>query len=146
VVDVGLVGMEWMSLSADASQHHTDDIQTGNQQDAECHDNGGTVGLQCLGTEEHAVLDDQEAQDETERQAAGVAHENLPAPLGVAEEVIEEEGYQRTHTDECHLGVEPHFIHGKNNTEHTECHDADAGSQTIDAVDEVDGIGDEYYQ
>ena len=146
VVDVGLVWQERILMAAYTAQNHADNIQTRYQQDAEGDDDRGTLGLVGVVARIHAVLDNQEAEDVAQGKAAGVAHENFTATVGIAKYVVDEEGDEYTHADESGLCIEPQLVFRKEDTEGTQCYNTDAGCQTVDAVDEVDGIGNEDYQ
>ena len=146
VVDVGLVWQERILVAAHTAQNHTDNIQARYQQDAEGNHDRSTLGLEGVVAYVHAVFDNQEAEDVAQGKATGIAHENLIATLGIAKHVVDEEGDEHTHADEGGLGIEPQVVLGKEDAEGTQGYDTDAGGQAVDAVDEVDGIGDEDHQ
>ena len=97
-------------------------------------------------TRVHAVSHGEQAQQIAQHQAARVAHEYLPAPRGIAEHVVGKEGNQHTDADKGHQGVDPPVEIDEQSPEHGQGYHAQSGCQAVDAVYQVDGVGDEHYQ
>ena len=107
VMDVGLVRQERVLVAADTAQNHADNIQAWYQQDAEGNDDRGAFGLEGVVAYVHAVLNHQKTEDVAQGKAAGVAHENLTAAVGITKYVVDEEGDEYTYTDEGGLCIDP---------------------------------------
>ena len=144
VVDVVLVRLERVAPVAKAEHHDPHDIEGGDDERGERDEEsivriglGHRIGL--------GILHGQEAQGIAQRQAARVAHEDLAGTLGAAEHIVVEEGDQHSERGGCQHGVAPHPFLDEQAREHQQGHAAQARSQAVDAVDEVDGISDEHY-
>ena len=145
-MEMGLVWMERMLLAAEASQNYPDYIQARYQQDAEGYDDGRTDGRRWLYTYVHTIFDDQKAHQVSQGQATRIAHEYLTPTVGIAEYVVEEEWNEYPCCSKSNHGIHPQTVDGKDDTVKEQGYDAYAGCQTVNTVDEVDGIGDEYDQ
>ena len=146
VVDVRLVRQEGILAVADPPQHHADHVQRGDEQHAEGNQHRGTGYLVGSGTRIHAVFHREQAQQVAQQQAARVAHENLPAPGGVPENVVGEKGNQHADAHKSHQGVDPPAAVDEHTAEHGQGDHAQTGGEAVDAVDQVDGVGDEDHQ
>ena len=107
VMQVGTVRLERMGLATDSTQYHTTYIQAGYQQHTEGGDQRGTVYYGIGFSIVHTVLDGHQAQDITEGQTAGIAHEDFMFFLNITKDVIAEEGDDDAYTDECQQGIHP---------------------------------------
>ena len=143
MMQVGTVRLERMGLPTETSHHYSKHIQTRHQQHTEGgHQRStvnGMVGLAIV----HTVLDGHQAQDKSQSQATGIAHENLVLLLHIAEHIVTEERHDHAYTDERQEAVHPQSLDGEGEAEHAECHGTESRSQAVDTVDEVDGIGHE---
>ena len=146
VVDVVLVRQEGVPAVAHAVQDDAYHVQRRDQQHAEGHQHGRAAGLGQRVARVHAVAHGEQAEQVAQHQAARVAHEDFPAAGGVAEDVVGEEGDEHADADESHQGVDPPVVPDEQAAEHGQRHHAQPGGQPIDAVDEVDGVGDEHHQ
>ena len=142
VVDVVAVWQERAAAAAYAVDEDPDDIEHGNQQERESQDDGtGQPGvLDGIG---HAETDAQNAEQEADGQRAGVAHEELAAAAGLAEDVAMEERDEDAQRGEAEERMQPVAQVGEEEAERQKGDAAQAGGQTVDAIDEVDGIEDE---
>ena len=91
-------------------------------------------------------LKDHEREHNADGQRAGVAHKYFLMPFDFAEYIIIEERNKCTKccTDEHSI----HIMSGRNEdkTIKSHCDDTDARGQSVDAIDQIDGIGDIYHQ
>lgn len=142
VVDMGLVRQEGTLVPADTAQHHPQHIEAGNHQ----HGEGHHQRLRHVAHTHHAAhaeTDGQNCENQTDGEAAAVAHENLAPVFGFAEDIEIEEDGQRAQGRCGHHGkqfVEPQH---KETAEEEKGHHAQPRRQAVDAVNQVDGVDDE---
>ncbi len=146
VVDVRFVGHEQRLVVAGAPEHHTDNVQAGHHQYAERHKHRAAHGHDAHGGVVHAVFDYEEAQDEAQRQAARISHEDFPPPVDASEHVVGKEGDDDTHAYKGKQGERPVAEVDEQDAEHDQRDHAQSRSQSVDSVDQVDGVGDEHHQ
>ena len=94
----------------------------------------------------HAILYRHQAEDKTQCQTTGIAHENLAPFLGFAEDIVTEERNQNTHADESKQTVHPQSLDGKGTTEHAQRYHTESGCQAVDSIYQIDGVCNEYGQ
>ena len=139
MVDVGAVGQEGILAAADAAQHHTDDIETGHNEQGKGKDQGigqmeGGIGMV------HAQTHGQQPQDESDGLAATVAHKDFIVLVGLAEHVEAEEGDEGAEGNKGDEGVNV-FVDQHEDTSHKEeGHATQAAGKSVDTVYQVDGV------
>lgn len=89
-----------------------------------------------------AQVDNQETQDIAQGKAAGIAHKQLMAFLGIAEYIVTPERNQDSQGSQCQKGVNILSYIDMHVGEHGKRDAAQTGSQSVDAVYQVDGVGD----
>ena len=143
VVQVPLVGQEGIPARLQPAEHDADDVEQGDDERGEGQHHARVVAAGRLrgGT---AQVDGQQAEDVAQRQAPGVAHEELVAALRVAEDVVEPEGDDHAERGEGQQDEGVAAGRGVQDAQHGQGDAAQARGQPVDAVDQVDGIGDEY--
>ena len=146
MVDVRLVGHEQRPLVTRTPQHHANHIQTRHHQHAERHQHRTRLHREQHIRLIHTVLDDKEAQNIPQRQAAGIPHENLPSQIRTAEHVVRKERNNHPHRHESQHGIAPHVEMHEQHPEHQQRHHTQPRCQSVDTVNQVDGIGDEHHQ
>ena len=140
VVDVGLVGEEGVTVHLDAVEVDPHDVEAGYQEGRES--NHGRIDV-VLKMVYHAETDAEHAQDKPDGQRPCVAHEDLAVFLGVAEHVVVEEGDQSSEGGEGEHGIEVEVCHVEDHTIEGTRYRTKPRGKSVDAVDEVDGVGDE---
>lgn len=129
------------------AKYDTYHIKGRDEQDAEGNEQGRTQNFfSGNGSGVHAVFDDKEAENISQCQTSGVAHKNLTSAVGVAEYIVGEEGDQDAYTDKGQESIDPLLVVNKDNSQNGKGNHTQAGSQSVDTVNQVDGIGDEYRQ
>ena len=86
----------------------------------------------------------EDAQHHADGQASRVTHEYLLSPLYIAEHIIIEERYEHTKGGEGKHGVDVLVCREEDYSVEKHRHPTQTGSQSIDAVNQVDGIDDEH--
>ena len=144
VVDVVHVGQEGVLAVAQAVDHDADDVEAGDDNQGEGHDEGvgDAYAFARLAGAGHAELHDESAEHEADGLAAAVAHEYLAAALGTAEDVEVEEGQERAEGGKGDGGVGMDAGAHEEAAQEEEGYDTEAGGEAVDAVDEVDGVDD----
>ena len=145
MMDVILVGLEGVAAIAQAVEHHPDDVERRQQQGAE----GDEEGV--VRRDDHrrgilAILDGQETEGIAQRQAARIAHEDLAGAVGIAENVVIEEGNEDAEGGGRKHGIAPQPFLDEQAGENEQGYPAQTGRQSVDTIDEVDGIGDEHHR
>lgn len=144
---MSLVGQEERFTITCSAKNHAHYIERRNKQDTERNKQGRT---QCLfsgnGSGVHAVFDDKEAENVSQCQTSGVAHKDLASAVGIAKYIVGEEGDQNAYTDKGQQGIDPLLVMNEDDSQNGKGNHTQAGSQSVDAVNQVDGIGDEYGQ
>lgn len=92
-----------------------------------------------------AHLQAEDAEHHADGKASRVAHEYLPATFGVAEHVIIEERHEHAEGGEGEDGVDVFMRHQEYHSVEQHRHAAQPGGQTVDAVNQVDGVDDEHH-
>ena len=146
VMNMRLVGHEQRPSVARTAQHHTHHVQTRHHQHAERYQHRTALHPQQHIRLVHAVFDDKKAQNKSQRQAARIPHENLAPHVGIPEHVVREERNNHPHRHERQHGIAPHLEMHEQHPEHQQCHHAQPRRQSVDTVNQVDGIGDEHHQ
>ena len=149
-MNVRLVGHEGAAAAAHATQHHAQHVEAGHHEECEAQHQGvrlaadahgrGVVGLRAV----HAEPYSGKAQHKAHHLRAGVAHEYLAVLLRVAEHVEVEEGHQRAQHGGADGGGHVEAVGVEHAGQEEQGHDAQPRGQTVDAVDEVDGVDDEH--
>ena len=139
MVDMVLIGQEGITVVTDTGYHHPDDVEHRDEHRRETDDQHFT-GEEDVGLTSH--IDEQETDEITQRQTARITHEDLLAPLDVAKDIVVPEGQQDAEHAERHDHEEILGTHHRRQTQREQGHRTDARGQTIDTVDEVDGIRD----
>ena len=140
VMDMRLVGHEWIAVGANAVNVDAYDVEAWNQQGR--HADDGTVGV----TGRHADVADTDAhhaQKEADGKGACIAHENLTVFQGVAEHVEEEEGQQCAQRGGGQGRVCVQAVPETDNGVEYARHGTQSGGQAVDAVYQVHGVDDE---
>lgn len=94
----------------------------------------------------HAVFDDKEAENISQCQTSGVAHKDFASAVGIAEYIVGEEGDQDTYTDKGQQGINPLLVVNEDDSQNGKGNHTQTGGKSVDSVNQVDGIGDEYGQ
>lgn len=88
-----------------------------------------------------AQVNHQETDDVAQRQRTRIAHKELPAPQGISKHVVEPERDNHAQRRNAEQGEEKQM---QPDVQTRQCHQRDgteSGSQSVDAVNQVDGIG-----
>lgn len=146
-MNMSLVGQEERFTVTCSAKNHAHYIERRNKQDTERNKQGRT---QCLfsgnGSGVHAVFDDKEAENVSQCQTSGVTHKDFASAVGIAEYIVGKEGDQDAYTDKGQQGIDPLLVVNEDDSQNGKGNHTQAGSQSVDAVNQVDGIGDEYGQ
>ena len=136
-----LVRKERVLLVPEAVHHYAHHIEQGDDQRGESQHHVGVPGYLRLrvGT---AQVDNQQADDVAQNQAARVAHEQLVAALGVAEHVVEPERDYYPESGESQQGIQLVALYRADDPQYEKGNAAQPGGQTVNAVYQVDGVGD----
>lgn len=140
VVDMILVRQERVLLASQSVAHHSHHVE-------QRHQHGGkrqhhVIVAHSTGMHIHRTqVNHQEADDISQRQRTRITHEELPAPHLVSKHIIIPERDDHTQSRDTQQGIgvqsqpdmQPRQSHQRDGTE--------PRSQTIDAVNQVDGIG-----
>ena len=144
MVDVVLVRFKRVPAFACTYHDYPDNIEGGNDQGTEGYDKSA-FGIRGDIRIDLAVFDGKETQRITQGKAAGVPHENLPGTLGAAEHVVIEERDKDTESGDGKHGIAPQALVDEEKSEDEQGNAAQAGGKPVNAVYQVDGIGDENY-
>ena len=144
MVDVVLVRFKRVPAFAYTYHDYPDNIEGGNDQGTEGYDKSA-FGIRGDIRIDLAVFDGKETQRITQGKAAGVPHENLPGTLGAAEHVVIEERDKDTESGDGKHGIAPQALVDEEKSEDEQGNAAQAGGKPVNAVYQVDGIGDENY-
>ena len=145
VMNMVLIGVEQRAVVAQSVE--CDACHVGCGYDEQCEsDDDGLGAYRPDGCIVHGALDGEEAEGESQREASRVAHEYLGVALDVAEEVKIKEGDERSHEsgNQDGVGVHKDVVVDEIDQEAGQGDECQTGCQSVDAVDEVDGIVDEY--
>lgn len=129
------------------AKHNTYHIKRGNKQDAERNKQGRTQNFfSGNGSGVHAVFNDKEAENVSQCQTSGVAHKDLASAVGIAKYIVREKGNQDAYTDKGQQSIDPLLVVNEDDSQNGKGNHTQTGGQSVDAVNQVDGIGDEYGQ
>ena len=147
MMNMSLVGQEeWFTVTCPA-KYHAHYIERGNKQDAEGNKQGRTQDFfSGNGSGVHAVFDDKEAENVSQCQTSGVAHKDFTSAVGIAKYIVGEKGNQDAYTDKGQQSIDPLLVVNEDNSQNGKGNHTQTGGKSIDAVNQVDGIGDEYGQ
>ena len=141
VVKMVLVRQEGTLAGTQAVDDHPDHVEQGHNQGGQG-DDQRRIGVRVRVEAHKAEVDYQKAQDVAQRQAAGIAHEQLVPFLGVAEHVVNPERNQDAQGGQGQEGVDVLADPDVHPGQHGQRDAAQPGSQPVDPVDQVDGVGD----
>lgn len=94
----------------------------------------------------HAVFDDKEAENVSQCQTSGVAHKDFASSVGIAEYIVGKEGNQDAYTDKGQQGINPLLVVNEDDSQNGKGNHTQTGGKSVDSVNQVDGIGNEYRQ
>lgn len=146
-MNMSLVGQEKSLPVTCPAKNHAYYIERRNKQDAERNKRGRTQDFfsgDSSGV--HAVFDDKEAENVSQCQTSGVAHKDFASSVGIAEYIVGKEGDQDAYTDKGQQGIDPLLVVNKDDSQNGKGNHAQAGGKSVDAVNQVDGVGNEYRQ
>lgn len=137
---------EWLAVTGPA-KYDTYHIKGRDEQDAEGDKQGRTQDFFSGNSSGvHAVFDDKEAENVSQCQTSGVAHKDLASAVGIAKYIVEKKGDQDAYTDKGQQGIDPLLVVNEDDSQNGKGNHTQTGSQSVDAVNQVDGIGNEYRQ
>ena len=142
MVDVVFVGHKGVATIADAMGEDADDVETRHHKWRKGYDKG-IIRPHNATHGDGEQFDAQKAEHDADGERSGVAHKDFFLLRGIAEDVVVEEWHDDA---ECHEGDEGigelmEMIEDDAIIETS--HGTEPRGKTVDAVDEVDGIGDE---
>lgn len=142
VVKVTFVRMKDALSAKQAAEGNAGEIEAGNDQQRVGHEKtvraeGENVGVV------HGVFDGQISQSVAQHKTPGVAHEGLGAFAFGTKHVEEKEREHTPHKSDGQQGVGDDVELPKEQGESGESDHRKSGGQTVDAVDEIDGIDNE---
>lgn len=144
---MSLVGQEKSLPVTCSAKYHAHHIKRRNKQNAERNKQGRTQDFfSGNGSGVHAVFDDEEAENVSQCQTSGIAHKDLAPAVGIAKYIVGKKGDQDAYTDKGQQGIDPLLVVNEDDPQNGKGNHTQAGSQSVDAVNQVDGIGDEYGQ
>lgn len=147
MMNMSLVGQEERFTVTCPAKYDTHHIKRRNKQDAEGNEQGRTQNFfsgNCSGV--HAVFDDKEAENVSQCQTSGVTHKDFASAVGIAKYVVREKGNQDAYTNKGQQGINPLLVVNEDNSQNGKGNHTQAGSQSVDSVNQVDSIGNEYRQ
>lgn len=147
MMNMSLVGQEERLTVTCPAKYDTHHIKRRNKQDAERNKQGRTQDFFSGNSSGvHAVFDDKEAENISQCQTSGVAHKNLAPSVGIAEYIVGEEGDQDAYTDKGQQSIDPLLVVNEDDSQNGKGNHTQTGGKSVDSVNQVDGIGDEYRQ
>lgn len=147
MMNMSLVGQEERFAVTGPAKNHTHYIERRNEQDAEGNKQGRTQDFfSGNGSGVHAVFDDKEAENVSQCQASGVTHKDFASAIGIAEYIVRKEGNQDAYTDKGQQGIDPLLVVNEDHSQNGKGNHTQTGGKSIDAVNQVDSIGNEYGQ
>lgn len=144
VMNVTLVGLKERLAVAEACYDDTHDIEAR-------HNKQGVGQKQTVAAVRHDMsvvhceLHHKETKDESERQTARIAHENLAVALGLTPQIEIKIGCKHAHKSRNKHTIAPHSLTGEAHEETQKRHERKPAGESVDTVNEVDGIVDEHY-
>lgn len=144
---MSLVGQEERLTVTCPAKNHAYYIERRNKQNAEGNKqrrtqdffSGDSSGV-------HAVFDDKETENVSQCQTSGVAHKDFASSVGIAKYIVGEEGDQDTYTDKGQQGINPLLVVNEDDSQNGKGNHTQAGGKSVDTVNQVDSIGNEYGQ
>lgn len=140
MMDVALVGQERILPCSQSVTHHSHHVEQRHQ-----HRGKGkhhVVVRHHMWVHIHrAQVNHQETDDVAQRQRTRIAHKELPAPQGISKHVVEPERDNHAQRRNAEQGEGKQM---QPDVQTRQCHQRDgteSGSQSVDAVNQVDGIG-----
>ena len=147
MMNMSLVGQEERFAVTCPTKNHAHYIERRNKQNAEGNEQGRTQNFfSGNGSGVHAVFDDKEAENVSQCQTSGVAHKDLASAVGIAEYIVGEEGNQDAYTGKGQQGVDPLLVVNEDNSQNGKGNHTQTGGKSINTVNQVDSIGNEYRQ
>ena len=144
---MSFVGQEERFTVTCPAKNHAHYIERRNKQNAERNKQGRTQDFFSGNSSGvHAVFDDKEAENVSQCQTSGVAHKDFASSVGIAEYIVGKEGDQDTYTDKGQQGIDPLLVVNEDDSQNGKGNHTQAGSQSVDSVNQVDSIGNEYRQ
>lgn len=144
---MSFVGQEERFTVTCPAKNHAHYIERRNKQDTERNKQGRTQDFFSGNSSGvHAVFDDKEAENVSQCQTSGVAHKDFASSVGIAEYIVGKEGDQDTYTDKGQQGIDPLLVVNEDDSQNGKGNHTQAGSQSVDSVNQVDSIGNEYRQ
>lgn len=141
VMEMVLVGQERALVLAQTVHDYADHIEQGNDEGGKG-DNHIFIAATGMSGVDNGEMNNEKAQHIAQHKATGIAHEYLVAALCVAKHIVEPEGDEDSQRGKSQLGIDVLLAPDMHKTQSKEGDAAEAGSQTVDAIDEVDGVGD----
>ena len=146
-MNMSLVWQEKSFTIACPAKNYAYYIERRNKQDTERNKQGRTQDFfSGNGSGIHAVFNDEEAENVSQCQTSGVAHKDFASAVSVAEYIVGKERDQDAYTDKGQQGIDPLLVVNEDNSQNGKGNHTQAGSQSVDAVNQVDSIGNEYRQ
>jgi len=141
VVQVRLVGMEWRLALQNARRHHAERVEDRNRE--HCQHEGNQPDMLCIvdfaaGAVRQRPHDEDRNHDAHDQRAA-VADEHLRR---FAEQVVQEEGYERPGCHQRQYGQGPVAYSPEHHTEEDACQDAVARRESVHSVHQIDCVDD----
>lgn len=147
MMNMSLVGQEKSLPITCPAKNHAHYIERRNKQNAERNKQGRTQDFFSGNSSGvHAVFDDKEAENVSQCQTSGVAHKDFASAVGIAEYIVGKEGDQNAYTDKGQQGIDPLLVVNEDDSQNGKGNHTQAGGKSVDAVNQVDGIGNEYGQ
>ena len=145
VVNVGLVGHEGILMAPDAAEHHAYHIETRHHKQRKDH-HQRIEGESADAAVVHAETDGQQTENQTDGLAAAIAHKDFTPHLGAPEHVVDEEGHEGAERGKREDGIGPVAAKTVEAAQKEQGYHGEAGGQTVDAVNQVDGVDDKHQQ
>lgn len=141
VVDVVAVGKKKSLAGTSTHQHHAHNVKAGNHKSGQT--NHGLTGrpgiiIRALVHENKQSV----SQDITQTQTTAIAHKELEITPATAIDIIIPEGQQNAQHGRKEQQIEQMKMLHTENHKKGQGQDTQAGSQTVNAVNQIDGIGD----
>ena len=140
VVDVAFVGSEGVLSVGDSDDGYSDGIEERDDEDGEADGWGGIDVGGVEGVDVNLVeFDDEDGEEETYDEGAGVAHEYF---IGLAPEVKDDEATEGAGECERDDGQFEFGGFHEPEAEGEGGNDTDGSSEAVDAIDHIKGVGD----
>lgn len=144
---MSLVGQEERFTITCPAKNHAHYIERRNKQDTERNKQGRTQDFfSGNGSGVHAVFDDKEAENVSQCQTSGVAHKDFTSAVGIAKYIVREKGNKDAYTDKGQQGIDPLLVVNEDDSQNGKGNHTQTGGKSVDTVNQVDGIGNEYRQ